>query len=73
MLTDAKTKTIEYLIEKTINGEKIKNEKEIKYLSYFDIASYAKLRKLKYSLQDIGRNQKADLIKSIVKHNKVNK
>lgn len=61
--------TIRNLLERTLAGEDVQGAKELKNLSYFDIAVYAKERKFKYSFKDIGRSQKADLIKSIVKHN----
>ena len=55
------------LIKRVVDGEDISGAKELKYLTYFDIAMYAKEMGYKYSIEDIGRNQKVDLIKSIVK------
>ena len=68
-MTIYKQDTIRNLIERTLSGEDISGIKELEYLSYFDISLYAKERKFKYSFEDIGRDQKADLIKSIVKRN----
>jgi hypothetical protein len=72
-LKQAKTDAIVDLIQKEIDGVDINGEKAFKYLRYFDILMYAKERKLKYKLDDIGRSQKVDLIKSLVKHNEQNR
>jgi hypothetical protein len=70
-LQEAKIKTIEKLIQACLNDEDLGNYKrELSYLQYADIAMYARIRHLKYSLDDIGRSQKTDLICSIVKHNR---
>jgi len=69
---EAIIETIELLLKQIINEEEI-NKKFITYLTYFDIALYAKQRKLKYSLNDIGRSQKIDILKSIIKHNEMKK
>ena len=66
-LHEAKENTIRELIERTLSGEDVSGRKELKYLSYLDISIFAKQRNFKYSIEDIGRDQKADLIKSIVK------
>ena len=69
METIQKNDSIEMLIRKAVAGEDLSKEKKIlMFLSYFDIASYAKARKMRYSLDDIKQTPKADLINSIAKH-----
>ena len=62
----AKENMIECLIASILSGENISGREELKKLSFSDIRLYAKEHKLKYSIDDIGRDQKADLIKSMI-------
>jgi len=61
---------IEELIETRINGNSIRSndtyEKMIKRITFQDILRYANNNDYKWSIEDIGRNQKIDLINSIV-------
>ena len=65
-----KEQIIEELIETRINGNSIKGndtyEKMIKRITFQDILRYANNNNYKWSIEDIGRNQKIDLINSIV-------
>jgi len=68
-----KEQIISELIETRINGNSIKGndtyEKMIKRVSFKDILSYAGNFDYKWSVEDIGRSQKIDLINSIIKRN----
>jgi hypothetical protein len=69
---DAKRQTIEDLIKAEIEGQdlnKPEHKKRLKYIKFSDILQYAKSLNYKWSLDDIGNNQKMDIIKSIVKNN----
>lgn len=63
---------IETLLETVINGNKIKGnttyESMIKRLKVDDIIRYTRILNLKWDVEDIGRNQKIDLITSIAKN-----
>jgi len=60
---------IKDLILRVLSGEDISGRSELKTLSYKEISVYAKEHNLEFSFEDIGRDQKSDLIKSIVKRN----
>ena len=40
-------------------------------VKFIEILSYAKAHNLKWDMNDIGRSQKLDLIKSLIKHNNI--
>jgi hypothetical protein len=68
---NAKQKTINELIKAELDGKDLNDYKKMfKYISFSDILRYAKSLNYKWSSTDIGRNQKIDLIKSIVKRTK---
>ena len=68
-----KEQIVSELIETRINGNSIKGnntyEKMIKRVSFKDILSYTTNLDYKYSIEDIGKSKKIDLINSIVKRN----
>ena len=68
-MTIHKQDIIKELILRALSGEDISHRKELKNLSYREISIYAVEHDLKFTYEDIGRDQKASLIQSIVKRN----
>jgi hypothetical protein len=70
-----KEQIVTELIETVINGNSISNndtyKKMLNRVTFKNIVHYASLYNYKWSIDDIGRSQKIDLIKSIV--NNLNK
>jgi len=62
----------ETLVETVVNGNKIKGNETymnmIKRIQVDDIKRYAHVLNLKWDINDIGRNQKIDMITSIAKN-----
>jgi len=66
-MTKAKIKSIENVLALASAGEDF--TEELKYLKVGEIMKYAKLNRLIWKIDEVGKSQKLDIVKSIVKHN----
>ncbi len=71
-IDQAKRELVQELIQAELNGQDIKIDfkNALKYISYIEIAKYARESGHTYSFVDITKDQKVSLIKSIIKRTK---